>query len=55
MMKKVVRIIALILAILALMYAEYRYIMTHQHIYQGMSNSVYAEIFGQVDEYYFEE
>lgn len=55
MMKKIVRIIALILIILALMYAEYRYIMTHQHIYRGMDNSVYSEIFGQVDEYYFGE
>lgn len=54
-MKKLIRITALILAILALMYAEYRYIMTHQHIYHGEDNTIYAEVFGQVDEYCIEK
>lgn len=43
--------IVIILAILGIMYAEYRYIMINQHISKGDNNTIYIEIFGQVDEY----
>lgn len=46
--------IVIILAVLGIMYAEYRYIMTHQCISKGDNNTMYVEIFGQVDEYYID-
>ena len=42
----------IILSILILMFAEYRYIMCNLKPYKGDNNTVYIEIFGQVDEYY---
>lgn len=54
-MKKIIISIASILILLALMYAEYRYIMCNQAPYRGSNGTVYIEIFGQVDEYYAEE
>ena len=51
MKKNLVAIIAIIMVILALMYAEYRYIMINQCPYFGEDNTVYIEIFGQVDSY----
>ena len=54
MKKRILIIIASLLTILALMYAEYRYIMTHQQPYLGSNGTVYIELFGNVDEYYAE-
>lgn len=48
------RTIIAIIAILAIMYAEYRYIMVNICPYLGENGTVYLEIFEQVDEYYAE-
>ena len=50
-MKKVIIIIA---ALLALMFAEYRYIMVHQRPFYDDEGALCIEIFGQVDSYYVE-
>lgn len=52
MKKKCVIALVSILAILMLMFAEYRYIMCNLHPYRGENGTVYIEIFGQVDIYY---
>lgn len=52
MKKKFVIAFAVVLAILALMFAEYRYIMCNLAPYRGENGTVYIEIFGQVDTYY---
>ena len=44
----------IILAIFALMYVEYRYIICNLNIYRGENATMYVEIFGNVDEYYVE-
>lgn len=41
----------LIVVLLGMMYAEYRYIMTNICPSKGDNGTVYIEIFGQVDEY----
>lgn len=46
--------IIIILAVLCLMYAEYRYIILNLNPSKGDNGAVYIEIFGQVDEYYIE-
>lgn len=51
-MKKLIKIILAVVVLLGIMYAEYRYIMHHQCPYLGNNNTVYIEIFGNVDEYY---
>lgn len=48
------KIIIGILIILSFMFAEYRYIMHNIKPYLGENNTIYLEIFGQVDEYYAE-
>lgn len=48
------KLIIILLAILVLMYAEYRYIMLNLSPSNGSNGTVYIEIFGQVDEYYVE-
>ena len=50
-MKKIVKIIAGIIIILSTMFTEYRFIMHNINPYIGENNTVYLEIFGQVDEY----
>ena len=52
MKRKLTVIIAAMLAVAALMYAEYRYIMCNQKPYRGDNGTVYIEIFCNVDEYY---
>jgi hypothetical protein len=54
-MKKIITIIIGITLILSVMFAEYRYIMHNIRPYKGENNTVYLEIFGQVDEYYAED
>jgi hypothetical protein len=46
------KIIIIILAILMLMFAEYRFIMHNLCPYRGENGTMYIEVFGQVDEYY---
>ena len=54
MKKGIITVIAILLALITLMYAEYRYIMENQCPYRGENGTVYIEIFGQIDEYYAE-
>ena len=54
-MKKIAKFVIILVAILCIMFAEYRYIMTHITPYRGEDGTVYLEIHGQVDEYYAEE
>lgn len=54
-MKKFIKIALIFVAVLCIMFAEYRYIMHNIHPYRGEHGTVYLEIFGQVDEYYAEE
>ena len=44
--------IIIILAVLTLMFAEYRFIMRHQVPYRGDNGTVYIEMFGHIDTYY---
>lgn len=46
------KIFVILLAVLMLMYAEYRYIMLNLSPSNGDNGTVYIEIFGSVDEYY---
>lgn len=50
-MKKFIKIALVLVVLLGIMFAEYRYIMTHIHPYRGEDGTVYLEIFDQVDEY----
>lgn len=52
MKKKLLTIILAVIALLGIMYAEYRYIMCNQHPYYGEDGTLYIEVFGQVDSYY---
>lgn len=51
-MKKLVAITLILVALLGIMFAEYRYIMCHIKPYRGEGGTVYLEVFNQVDEYY---
>lgn len=54
-MKKFIAFALAFVFVLALMFAEYRYIMHNIKPYRGERGTVYLEIFGQVDEYYADE
>lgn len=54
-MKKLVAITFILAAVLCLMFAEYRYIMSNIKPYVGDDNTVYLEVFEQVDEYHADE
>ena len=51
-MKKIIAFILAIMAVLTLMFAEYRYIMVNIKPYRCDNGTVYLEIFDRVDEYY---
>lgn len=51
-MKKIIRIIVMTAVLLAVMYAEYRYIMVNQKPYYDENGTLYIEVFDQVDTYY---
>jgi uncharacterized membrane protein YidH (DUF202 family) len=53
-MNKTVRIILVIIAILVLMFGEYRFIMTNQQLERGYNGTIYSTMFGITDEYYIE-
>ena len=56
MKEKIINIITVILVLVfCLIYAEYRLIMQNIRPYIGENNTVYLEIFEQVDEYYAED
>jgi hypothetical protein len=48
-------IISIAFTFIFLMFAEYRFIMLNIHPYLGENNTVYLEVFGQIDEYYVED
>ena len=50
----IIKIIAGFLLIVSFMFAEYRFIMHNIRPYLGENNTVYLEIFEQVDVYYAE-
>lgn len=54
MKKKIITAALLIIALLGIMFAEYRLIMCNQRPYRGENGTVYIEMFGHVDEYYAE-
>ena len=54
-MKKFIRVALIIIAVLGIMFAEYRYIMCNIKPYRGDNGTVYLEVFDQVDEYYADE
>lgn len=54
-MKKLVALALAIVAVLGIMFAEYRYIMCNIRPYRGENGTVYLEVFDQVDEYYADE
>jgi hypothetical protein len=54
MSNKIFNIIIGILILLTLMFGEYRFIMHNICPYLGENNTVYLEIFEQVDTYYAE-
>lgn len=54
-MKKLLATVLIILAVLGIMCAEYRYIMCNIKPYVGNDNAVYLEIFNQVDEYHADD
>lgn len=54
-MKKLIKAVLILVAVLCIMFAEYRYIMTHIRPYHGEDGTVYLEVFDQVDEYYAED
>lgn len=51
-MRKTAIISAIIIGILALLFAEYRFIMQNIHPYRGANGTVYLELFGKFDKYY---
>lgn len=55
MKKKLIAITLAVIAICALMYTEYRYIMVNIHPYYGEGNTLYLEVFDRVDEYSVED
>lgn len=54
-MKNVIIAIIGFVLLLAAMHLEYRIIMHNVKPYKGENNTVYLEIFGQVDEYYADD
>ena len=51
---KIKKMLIIILAVLGIMYAEYRFIMVNQIISKVNDHCYTIEIFGQVDEYYID-
>lgn len=54
MKKKLLIILAAVLAIATMLFAEYRFIMCNIRPYKGDNGTVYLDFFGNVDEYYAE-
>ena len=54
-MKKIAKFVIILVALLCIMFAEYRFIMCNITPYRGERGTVYLEFMGQIDEYYAEE
>jgi hypothetical protein len=54
-MKKLIKCTIAVIILLCIMFLEYRFIMCNICPYLGENNTVYLEIFNQVDEYYAED
>ena len=54
-MKKIIKFAITIILILSTMYFEYRFIILNIRPYIGEGNTIYLEVFDQVDEYNMEE
>ena len=52
MKNTIIKVVAGILIITSLMFAEYRFIMLNIRPYLGERNTVYIEMFGRMEEYY---
>lgn len=54
MKRKVIIALSILAVMLMIMFAEYRFIMLNQHPYLSDTDTdtLYIEMFGQVDEYY---
>jgi hypothetical protein len=52
MKKKIITAIICAVALLTIMFAEYRYIMLNLCPYRGERGTVYIEMFGRMEEYY---
>ena len=50
MKRKFIIITLIALTVFALMYGEYRYIMTHQQFERGHNGTIYSTVFGNTDE-----
>lgn len=48
------RLIVILLAIIVLMFCEYRYIMTSMQVYYAEDGFVMIDVLGQTDSYYAE-
>lgn len=55
MKKRIISIVAVALALAAIMFGEYRFIMHNIVPYQYSDNCIRIEFFGIVDEYYCED
>jgi hypothetical protein len=53
-MKRIIKCTVAIIILLCIMFLEYRFIMHNICPYLGENNTVYLEIFNQVDTYYAE-
>ena len=53
-MNKYIKIVLIVLAVLILMFCEYRYIMTHQALERGHNGTIHSTVFGHTDTYYVE-
>lgn len=51
-MNRITKAIIILAAVFALMFFEYRWIMTSIKPYRGWGGTVYLEVFVRVDEYY---
>lgn len=53
-MKKLIIILSVLISIVALMFAEYRFVMNHLEPYYAEDGYLYIEFMGQADTYYAE-
>ena len=51
-MNRIAKAIIIFVAVFALMFCEYRWIMMNIKPYRGFGGTVYLDVFGRVDEYY---
>ena len=54
-MNKYIKLALIILGVIILVFATYRYIMCHQSLERGDNGTIYSTVFGHTDKYYVEE